>query len=102
MTSERKIRTYDKEFKLNAVKLYKESGPPLSQVREELGLPIATLAGWVQSYEKDKGEAFPGKRYLKPFDAEIVQLRKELAIAREERVTLKKPWTFSQLCANEI
>ena len=42
------------------------------------------------------------KRYLKPFDAEIVQLRKELAIAREERVTLKKPCTFSQLCANEI
>ena len=90
MTSERKIRAYDKEFKLNAVKLYKERGRSLSQVSEELGIPSATLAGWIQTYEKDKGEAFPGKGYLKPSDAEVAQLRKELAIAREERYILKK------------
>ena len=47
MTSERKIRAYDKEFKLNAVKLYKERGRSLSQVSEELGIPSATLAGWI-------------------------------------------------------
>jgi transposase len=90
MKPERKIRAYDKEFKLNAVKLYKESGRSLSQVSEELGIPSATLAGWIQAYEKDQGEAFPGKGYLKPSDAEVAQLRKELAIAREERDILKK------------
>ncbi len=48
------------------------------------------MAGWIQAYEKDKGEAFPGKGYLKPSDAEVAQLHKELAIAREERVIFKK------------
>jgi len=38
----------------------------------------------------DKEEAFPGKGFLKPSEAEMMQLRKELAIAREERDILKK------------
>jgi len=34
--------------------------------------------------------AFPGKGHVKPSDAEVVNLRKELAIVREERDILKK------------
>ena len=90
MKPERKIRAYDKEFKLNAVKLCKESGRPLMQISRELGIPSPTLTGWVQAYETDKEEAFPGKGCMKPSDAEVAQLRKELAIAREERDILKK------------
>ena len=90
MKPERKIRAYDKEFKKNAVKLYKESGRSLSQVSEELGIPHATLAGWIQAYAIDKEEACPGKGFLKSSDAEMMQLRKELAVAREERDILKK------------
>jgi transposase len=90
MNPVRKIRKYDKEFKINAVKLHKDKGRSLSQVSKELGIPCATLAGWVQSYERDKEEAFPGQGYLKPSDNEIAQLRKELAIAREQRDILKK------------
>lgn len=90
MDPKRKIRTYDKEFKKNAVKLYKDSGRALSQISEELGIPGPTLAGWIQAYEVDKEEAFPGKGNIKPSEAEIMQLRKELAIAREERDILKK------------
>ncbi len=37
------------------------------------------------SHKKHGEEAFPGKGYLKPSDAKVVNLRKELAIAREER-----------------
>jgi transposase len=85
-----KIRVYDKEFKLNAVKLYTTGECSLSQVSEELGIPNATLAGWVQSYQTDKGEAFPGKGHLKPSDAEVARLTKELVIVREERDILKK------------
>lgn len=90
MNSKRKIRAYDKEFKKSAVKLYKESGRSLSQVSEELGIPSPTLAGWIQPYSIDKEEAFPGKGNLKSSDAEVVQLRKALAIACEERDILKK------------
>jgi transposase len=85
-----KKRTYDKEFKLNAVKLHLEEGRSIRQVSEELGIPSATFSGWVESYKNDGKEAFPGKGNLKASDAEIAQLRKELAIAREERDILKK------------
>lgn len=88
--NQRKTREYDKEFKQNAVNLYFESGKALSQIASELGLPASTLAGWVKAYEQDKTEAFPGKGHVKTSDAELVRLRKELAIAQEERDILKK------------
>ena len=90
MKPTRKIRVYDKEFKMNAVKLYVTGERSLTQVSQELGIPGGTLAGWVQSYQADKAEAFPGKGQLKPSDIEVSRLIKELAIAREERDILKK------------
>ena len=87
--NKRETRNYDKEFKLNAVKLYL-SGRSYSQVGEELGIPVATLVGWVAKHRKDGANAFPGKGNLKPMDAEMAKLHKELAIAREERDILKK------------
>jgi transposase len=86
----RKIRAYDKEFKLNAIKLHLEEGRTTKQVSEELGIPYATYLGWVRSYKIEGKEAFPGKGYLNSSEAELIQLRKELAIAREERDILKK------------
>jgi transposase-like protein len=88
--NKRALRCYDKEFKLNAVRLYLESGRSYTQVGDKLGVPTATLAGWVERHKKDGGEAFPGKGYLKPADAELTRLRKELLIAQEERDILKK------------
>ncbi len=41
-------RKYDREFKLNAVKLYHESGKSLETVSSNLGIPLTTLAGWVK------------------------------------------------------
>lgn len=88
--SQRKIRTYDKEFKLNAVTLFLKSGDSYKQVSEGLGIPHATLVGWVTEHQKNGAEAFPGKGHLKSSDAEVMNLRKELAIVREERDILKK------------
>lgn len=88
--NERLVRTYDKEFKLNAVTLYLNSGRSYKEISEELGVPSNTLSGWVISHKKDGEEAFPGKGRLTPSDEDMAQLRKELAIAREERDILKK------------
>lgn len=88
--SKRKFRTYDKEFKLNAVKLYQAGDRSYKQVADELGIPPATLVGWVHEQEKAGAEAFPGKGHLKPTELDVAQLRKELAIVREERDILKK------------
>jgi hypothetical protein len=51
------------------------------------------LAGWIQSCRSDKEEAFPGKGHLKPNEAEVARLTRELTIAREERDILKKALT---------
>jgi len=87
---QRKVRSYDKEFKLNAVKLYSSSGKSYEQVSSELGIPSSTLVGWVHDHKKEGIEAFPGKGHIKPSDLELVQLKKELATTREERDILKK------------
>lgn len=88
--SKRELRNYDKEFKINAVNLYLGSNRPFNKVAKDLGIPTATLVGWVKSHKNDGKDAFPGKGNLKPSDAELTQLRKELAIVREERDILKK------------
>jgi len=44
----------------------------------------------VHNHKKDGSDAFPGKGHIKPSDAELHNLRKELAIVREERDILKK------------
>ena len=88
--SKKKQRTYDKEFKQNAVNLYLNADRSYDEVGEELGIPGSTLASWVGSKKKNGAEAFPGKGHFKPSDAEVMQLRKELMIVREERDILKK------------
>lgn len=88
--STKRTRSYDKEFKLNAVKLYLAQDRSYKQPGQELGVPEATLAGWVKNYQHDGTEAFPGKGYQKESDSEVTALRRELAITREERDILKK------------
>ncbi len=90
MKNRKVVRSYDKEFKLNTVKLYLEKGLSYKKIAEELGIPQTTVVGWVESHKRDEIAAFPGKGYLKPSEAEWAQLRKELSIAREERDILKK------------
>lgn len=84
------MRRYDKEFKINAVKLYLKGEHSYRQLSKELGVPEATLAGWVNDYKADELEAFPGKGNVKETEAEMKRLRKELSIACEERDILKK------------
>ena len=88
--SQESQRIYDKEFKLNAIKLYQSSQRSYQEIANELGIPTATLSGWVADQKRDGSQAFPGKGHLKTEDIEIAQLRKELAIVREERDILKK------------
>ena len=78
---ERKVRVYDKEFKLNAIQLYLTSGHNYLQVSREIGIPVGTLVTWVRSHKKDGKEAFPGKGYVKPSDAELVVLSQILVKA---------------------
>ena len=83
-------RSYDREFKLNVVKLYREGKKPLKTVAEDLGLPTSTLNTWVKEFKELGENSFPGSGKLKPCNEEIYLLRKELASVKQERDILKK------------
>ncbi len=63
-----KMRSYDKEFKINAVSLYLSSGKSYQQISQDLGIPGSTLAGWVEEHKKAGAEAFVGKGHIKVAD----------------------------------
>ena len=45
----RQLRTHDKEFKLNSIRLFLERGGSYKEISEEMGIPPAILATWVDS-----------------------------------------------------
>jgi len=94
MEGERKRKTYDKQFKLDAVRLIVEEGHSVASVARDLGVNENSLHHWKKKYGEDGKEAFPGHGNLKPEDAELRRLKRELAIAREERDILKKAIAF--------
>jgi transposase len=85
-----KRRSYDSEFKREAVKLVIEGGRIASEVAKGLGINENVLYRWIKQYREDPENAFPGKGKLKPEDEELRRLRRELADVKEERDILKK------------
>ena len=86
-------RKYDEEFKRNAVELCRTSGKSVSQVAQDLGINSSMLGRWRREQTKYGDRAFPGVGNLRPgtdLEEENRRLRKELAIAQEERDILKK------------
>ena len=86
----KKRRSYDSEFKREAVKLVIEGGRVASEVAKGLGISENVIYRWIKQYREDPENAFPGKGKLEPADEEIRRLRRELADVKEERDILKK------------
>ena len=90
-------RNYDREFKLNAMKLYENSGKKASEICRDLGIPDSTFSVWVKEYRKEKDNSFPGSGKIKSSNEELYRLKKELKDAQMERDILKKALAiFSQ------
>ena len=83
-------RTYDKDFKLNAISLHKLGGKSASQVCRDLGIPKTTFSGWLKVYEKEGEGAFVGSGNTNPSDKDLQAIKKELEDIRLERDILKK------------
>jgi transposase len=84
-------RNYDREFKLNEVKLYRENQKPTSKISKDLEIPISTFSGWVKEFESHGEESFPGSGKLKPCNEQAYLLKKQLADVNMKRDILKKP-----------
>ena len=83
-------KVFNKEFKLEAVKLVTERGVTCAQAARDLGIGQNLMSRWVREAKADKAHAFPGRWQMKPDDAEVARLKRELAKTRAERDILKK------------
>jgi len=85
----RPVKRYDREFKLEAVRLLEESDRPAYKIAEELGISVNTLSIWKKAIEESRGLAFPDGG-LTEDQRRIRELERELKDARMEREILKK------------
>jgi len=81
---------YDKEFKLNTVKLVLEEGKVAAQVARDLRISEKTLYGWITQYKNDSKHSFVGSGNLKPEAQATRDLERENRELREENEILKK------------
>jgi len=83
-------RTFDKEFKINTVKLILNKEKKIAELARELKINENTLHNWKKNYLKDAGDSFPGKGHQTPVYEELSKLRRENLELRDERDILKK------------
>jgi transposase len=83
-------RVFSREFKTEAVRLVVERGVKITQAAKDLGIHENVLRKWVLNFKADPEQSFPGRGKLKPDDAEVARLRRELAKTKAERDILKK------------
>jgi transposase len=82
-------RKFTREFKLEAVKLIQERGVTVTQAARDLGVHGTVLRRWVQECAGDAQQAFPGQGQMKPEQAELARLRREVIKLKAERDILK-------------
>jgi transposase len=83
-------KRFDKEFKIEAVRLASEPGNTQSEIERDLGISQGIIRRWKRELRKDGDQAFPGKGRLKPDDDELRRLKRENERLRQERDILKK------------
>ena len=87
----KKRRRRSREFKLEAVKLARESERTVSEVARELGVSPQTLHNWIKQVESEHPTSvFRGSGNRVPEEDELWRLRQELERVKQERDFLKK------------
>ena len=89
-----KRQVYSEEFKLDAVRLIVDDGRGVSDVARNLGVSQSMLHRWKEAYVTDASAAFPGRGRQLGAEAELTQLKRELARARQERDILRKALAY--------
>ena len=89
----RERRSYTQEFKLEAVRLVR-TGIPKARVSRDLGIHLNVLKAWLRQFDQDPDNPFPGKGTMKPEEAELFRLKRELMKVTGERDALKKALAY--------
>jgi transposase len=80
-------KTYDAEFKKQAVQLLITSGRPLAQVARELGVPAWALRDWRQRLQPQLAQQ---PETLEALRVRVSQLERDNLQLRQQRDILKK------------
>lgn len=82
---------YSKEFREEAVRLYRTSEKSLREIARDLGVSHQTIREWVHQAEIDEGS----REGLSTSERqELRELRRKVAVLEEEREILKKAAAF--------
>ena len=87
-------RKFTREFKLEAVRLIKQRGVGYAQASQDLSVHQSQLRSWVKAFADDPAQAFPGQGQMKPEQAEIARLKREVIKLKAERDILKKATAY--------
>lgn len=88
-------KSYNREFKIAAVKLVLDDDMSVTSVAKELSIHCNTLYRWINEYEEYGENAFPGHgSILYSYQFENKKLKKEIFELRKEIETLKKFQAF--------
>jgi transposase len=87
--------SYTKEFKLEALRLMRESERPVSEIARELGIRRNQLYKWQEEFKGKGTAAFAGQGRPKKADqSELSRLQQENKRLQEENEILKKAAVF--------
>ena|SRR3989338_9164200 len=81
-----KMKRFDRDFKVSAVKMVTEEGQKASEVARSLGIHANMLYIWKKKYAENGDKAFVGKGHL----TEMAALRRKLRNAELDLEILKK------------
>jgi transposase len=91
MQQRRRRRAFTATYKAEVVELCRKGERSIAQVARDLGLTETSVRRWVEQAEVDAGRR-PGLTSSE--HEELVQLRREVRVLREERDILKRATAF--------
>ena len=80
MKANRTRKTYDREFKVSAVKLILEKHQSVSKISRDLGVSQNSLHLWKRAFLEDSRNCFPGNGEVMVYEAKMAKMARELEI----------------------
>ena len=90
MGKNKKKNSWDLEFKINAVNLYRDSNKSYKEIENNLGIPNGSISRWNHDIDTEEINSQSGKPRLTTKDEEILRLKRENLELKQEKEILKK------------
>lgn len=69
---------YDREFKLEAIRLASDEGARATDIERRLGLSQGIISRWKRQLNSEGADAFPGKGHLSANDEQVESVIKSM------------------------